>query len=232
MIFIVATPIGNLQDLSIRQAKTILEAEILLTEDTRTTGILLERIKEFFAFERNPKQKLISYYKDNEFEKLPQVLDIIQTNPDLSLALISQSGMPLVNDPGLLLVKQLIKNNVQFTVVPGPSAGLTALVSSGFDPQPHMFVGFLPKKKNDKLKLFRKLRDLSNIEKELSFVCYESPLRMDETVSILAQQYPDSNLCVCRELTKKFEEICRGNPKDLLAKNWKGEIVLIIQFQS
>lgn len=232
MFYIVATPIGNLEDLSIRQAKTIMEADILLTEDTRTTGILLEQIKELFVFERNQNQQLISYHKNNEFEKLPLVLDLIETHPQYSIALVSESGLPLVSDPGLLLVKQLVKQNIPFTVIPGPSAGLTALVASGFNPQPHMFIGFLPKKTNDKAKVFKQLETITGIYKEISFICYESPSRINETIELLAQHHPQSHLCVCRELTKKFEEICRGNPKDLLAKNWKGEIVLIIQFQS
>src|SRR3989344_5894625 len=126
MLYIVGAPIGNLDDLSIRQAKTLAASDIILAEDTRSTGLLLQRVVKTFGFARNSKQKLISYYKEKEFEKLPEVLELLRS--DKSVCLISRSGMPLISDPGLLLVKYLVQKNIQFSVVPGPSAGITALI--------------------------------------------------------------------------------------------------------
>lgn len=228
MFYIVGTPIGNLEDLSIRQVRTISSSEYILSEDTRSTGMLLNKIKELFpTLQANTTPKLISYYKDNEFEKLPQILDLVKS--DAQIALISQAGMPLISDPGYLLVTHLIKNNLPFTVIPGPTATTTALVYSGFNPAHHMFIGFLPKKPNDLNKVLERLKALAAIEKDIVFIAYESPKRIDDTLAILAESLPDADVVISRELTKKFEEVVRGKPKDLKGGEYRGEITLVLK---
>lgn len=226
MLHIVGTPIGNLDDVSIRQAKTITQAEIILTEDTRSTGFLLQKIQSLFSFSLNHNQRLISYYKEKEFEKLPEIIDILEE--DKNVVLISESGMPLISDPGYLLVNTLIKKKIPFVVIPGPTAVETALVYSGFNPQHHLFVGFFLRKKSDLIKLFKQFIQIKIIMPKTVFVGYESPMRINETLNILSEVIPDAQVAICRELTKKFEEIVRGNPSELSKRNYKGEITLVI----
>jgi 16S rRNA (cytidine1402-2'-O)-methyltransferase len=222
----VGTPIGNLDDLSYRQAKTIAESAILLTEDTRSTGFLLQRIQQMFQITITENQRLISYYKEKEFEKLPEILDLIEE--DHQIALISQAGMPLISDPGYLLVKTLSDRNIPFTVIPGPTAWSTALVYSGFNPGMSTFMGFLPKKTGEKTKVIKKMQSIKTIEKDMNFVCYESPERIHDTLQSLIDTWPTAKVCVARELTKKFEEIRRGSPSELLQYSYKGEITIVI----
>ena len=227
MLYIVGTPIGNLDDLSIRQARTIAHADYLLTEDTRTTGFLLHKITELFKMPINPEHKLISYYKEKEFEKLPEIIELLET--DKNIVLMSESGMPLISDPGYLLVKTAIKKNIPFSVIPGPTAVTTAITYSGFNPNEFMFLGFLPKKKSEIIRLIDQSRQITHIMKEVSFVYYESPNRLQETLKIFSEHIPAAQVCICRELTKKFEEISRGTPDELLSREYKGEITLIIK---
>jgi len=236
MLSIVGTPIGNLDDLSIRQAKAIAQADIFLTEDTRSTGLLLQKIKSLFNFEINSHQRLISYYKEKEFEKLPEIITLL-TNPQNPhrpqlphIVLVSKSGMPLISDPGLLLIQQCIKKQIPFEVIPGPTAITTALVYSGFNPEKFMFLGFLPKKKSELLQLINKLKQINQTLKDTVFVAYESPNRINKTLDLFNYLTPNTDIIVCRELTKKFEEIIRGKPKDLLDHKFKGEITIVFKF--
>lgn len=225
MFYIVGTPIGNLEDLSIRQSRIIAQAQYILTEDTRSTGLLLQKIADLFVLAVNPKQKLISYYKEKEFEKLPQVLTLIKEGAEV--VLISQAGMPLVSDPGSLLVRQLIVEQIPFTVIPGPTAFVTAAVYSGFDCSALKFLGFLPKKTNDLVKLIKEAKSSHDEKKDIVFAAYESPNRLHATLALFAQWHPQANLCICRELTKKFEEVVRGSASDLMKREYKGEITLV-----
>lgn len=221
MLYIVATPIGNLNDLSYRQAKTISSSDIILSEDTRSTGLLLERIKQMFGFEINPELKLISYYKEKEFEKLSEILEFLRDGKEISL--ISQSGMPLISDPGYLLVKKVIEENLPYTIIPGPTAVVSALAYSGFDPKQFLFLGFLPKKQNDIKKLLERSLPLN-----IPVVFYESPNRINKTLEILNEFYPNAEVCICREMTKKFEEIIRGRAGELMKRTYKGEITVVV----
>ncbi|MFA5136727.1 MAG: 16S rRNA (cytidine(1402)-2'-O)-methyltransferase [Patescibacteria group bacterium] len=227
MFTIVATPIGNMDDLSLRQAKTIAYADIILTEDTRSTGILLDQIEKKFGYKKNDSQKLVSYYKEKEFEKLAYVLELIDKYEHI--VLISESGMPLISDPGEQLVHMLVKKNIKFTVVPGPSAGITALIHSGFKLDKYAFFGFMPKKKSEAEKALRQAIQISKDLKQSPVVFYDSPKRIRETLMVLDEIDPNTDICICRELTKKFEEIIRGKPHDLITRDYKGEIVFILK---
>jgi 16S rRNA (cytidine1402-2'-O)-methyltransferase len=116
MLYIVGTPIGNLRDLSLRQAETIHNAKVVLCEDTRSTVFLIQKIRELFGFTENKDRELISYYKDKEFEKLPRAIETLEEGRDI--VLISQAGMPLISDPGSLLVREVIRRNIPYTVIP------------------------------------------------------------------------------------------------------------------
>ncbi len=227
MLYIVGTPIGNLEDLSLRQARIIMQVPIILCEDTRSTGLLIEHIHKKFSLARNPDQKLISYYKEKEFEKLPYAMMLLRSGNDV--AVISQSGMPLINDPGFLLLKQAVKENVPYTVIPGPTALTTALAASGFDPELFFFMGFFPKKKSHILRLIDKSRTVAHEFPKTVFIAYESPNRIYDTLAVFKEVAPTAMLCIARELTKKFEEVIRGTPEELLKREFKGEIVFLFK---
>lgn len=216
-----------MEDFSLRQAKTIAACDILLTEDTRTTGIMLPRLVSMFNVVLKPEQKIVSYYKDKEFEKLPFILEMLLQGKDI--AIISEAGMPLISDPGYLLVSTAIKQKIPFTVIPGPTAETTAIVYSGFDPHTHMFLGFLPKRENLIVRFLQKIQQFREIIPEVAFVCYESPERINATLRLLDANLPGCRVCICRELTKKFEEVARGKPADFFETEFRGEITLVFK---
>ena len=227
MLYLVGTPLGNLNDLSMRQMQTLSQADLVLAEDTRSASHLLQTIKERFNIDINQNQRLISYYKEKEFELLPKVIGWLEEN--LNLVLISESGMPVISDPGYLLVQTCIKKSIPFTVIPGPTAFATALVYSGFNPQHFCFFGFLPKKNSQLVQSINRIKQIKAVDKEMIFGFYESPKRINQTLKTISEIYPEAEICVARELTKKFEEIIRGKAKDLAEKKYKGEITVLIK---
>ena len=229
MLFVVSTPIGNLDDLSIRQAKTLMSSDVILAEDTRSAKILIDAIGSRFSHISSNvnRPNIVSYYKEKEFEKLPEVIDYLKQGKTVSL--ISESGTPLLNDPGYLLVKTCVKEKIPFTVIPGPSAVTSALPLSGFDPSQFVFLGFLPKKQNQKIKIFKKLALVKQVFPEMVFVFYESPQRINETLQCINTLKWDPDIVICREMTKKFEEVTRGKAEELLKRNYKGELTIVIQ---
>lgn len=227
MLHIVGTPIGNMEDCSIRAAKTLLNSEIILAEDTREAGLFIRRINELFNLKKETLPRLISYYKDNEFQRLPEVIDLLKQDKDISL--ISQSGMPLISDPGSLLIKTLIKENIKFDVIPGPSASTTAAVYSGFSLEKIFFIGFLPKKESEMYRSIDRLIQIAKIMNSLTVVFYESPFRIEKTLKILSEKLPECKVCVCREMTKKFEEILYGKPGEIKMQNVKGEFTIVLE---
>ena len=180
MLYVVSTPIGNLDDLSIRQAKILTSSDVILAEDTRSAHILLNACQSRFQLQKTKNQppQIISYYKETEFEKLPEIIDLLKQGKSISI--ISQAGTPLLNDPGYLLVKSCVQRGLPITVIPGASAATTALIYSGFNPGQHMFLGFFPKKQLQMFQLINRLKQI-----KLSFLkwfyFYESPLRINET---------------------------------------------------
>lgn len=227
MLYIVGTPIGNLEDLSLRQAKTILTADVVLAEDTRSAETLILAAERLFDMVRNGDQIVVSYYKDREFEKLPYILSLLAE--EKNVALISEAGMPLISDPGGLLANHCRKHDIPFTVIPGPTSITTALALAGNSSHSWTYLGFLPKKPNDIKRLVEKLKLVPVFEKkDHVFVAFESPDRFNDTMKLFAEVIPTSTISVCRELTKKFEEVLVGSPAELAEKQIRGEIVLII----
>ena len=226
MLNIISTPIGNLDDLSIRQAKTLATSDIILAEDTRSAQTLLDAVKKRLNI---PVvcSTVWSYYKEKEFQKLPEIIDLLKEGKNISL--ISEAGTPLVSDPGYLLVKSCVQRNILITVIPGPSAITTALVYSGFNPQEHMFLGFFPKKENQIKQLIDRLKQIKTIFPDMVFVLYESPLRIKETLRCIDTSKFGVEVVICREMTKKFEEIIRGPISELIKRDYKGEITVVIK---
>lgn len=227
MLYIVGSPIGNLDDISYRQAKILLESHYILSEDTRSFETLICACERLTSKTRNSHQVVVSYYKDKEFEKLPYVIDLLRKGE--TVALVSEAGMPLISDPGGLLVDYCLNNNIPHTVIPGPSSITAALAIAGIKSQNWSFVGFLPKKDGDVRKVVTKIIETNAIWKHYSAIAFESPLRFQHTMQLLDELIPQAKIIVCRELTKKFEEILIGTPKELMNSSIKGEIVLIIQ---
>jgi len=227
MLYIVGTPIGNLDDLSIRACKILCSVDIVLTEDTRSTHILLQKAKELVGESNTVNQKVISYYQEVEFQKLPEIIDWLKQ--DKEIALVSQAGMPVISDPGHLLVQTAQKYQLPITIIPGPSSVDTALVLSGMKFDHFHFVGFLPKKPNDKAKLFSNLSQVASImhKEDVVFVAFESPDRVSESLSQLYTQFSNISITLCRELTKKFEEVVIQP----VVKAYKGEIVILFSFK-
>ena len=211
-----ATPIGNLEDVTLRVLRELGEADLVLCEDTRHTRKLLER--------HGVRARLLSYHEHNEAKRTTEVLPRLQAGE--RVALTSDAGLPGVSDPGARLVSAALDAGVPVTVLPGPSAVETALVASGLAGARYQFVGYLP----------RGERALGAVWAELArwphpVVAFESPKRLPATLASLASAQPDRPVAVCRELTKRYEEVVRGSASEMAARfreEPKGEITLVL----
>jgi 16S rRNA (cytidine1402-2'-O)-methyltransferase len=208
------TPIGNLEDVTLRVLSALREADVVACEDTRRTRILLDRY--------GVKAKLVSYHEHNERARASELVGRMREG--VVVALVSDAGMPLVSDPGYLLVQACVAAGLPVEVLPGPSAAITALVASGLPADEWHFHGFLPRKKGE---LRRVLSEPGG-----TLVAFESPRRVPGTLALLAELDPEREVAVCRELTKVHEEIVRGNAAELAERYDgappKGEVVLVI----
>jgi len=217
MLYVVATPIGNLGDITLRALEVLKDVDLVAAEDTRHSGILLKHFEI--------KKPLLSYHEHNEAMRTAELVERLTSGENI--ALITDAGMPGLSDPGLRFVRECIKREVSFTIIPGPSSILTALVGSGFSTDKFCFRGFLPVKSGQRE---RELR--AAVERHETVIFFESPYRLTKTLAACIDIMPDRQLCVARELTKKFEEFRRGMPGELLAHYEahppKGEIVLVI----
>lgn len=220
-LYIVATPIGNLEDFSFRGVETLNLVDLIAAEDTRKSLILLNKY--------NIKKPLISNHKFNEVSKVNFFIEKLLEGKNVGL--ISDAGMPCVSDPGYILVSKAIENNICVTCVPGASAVISSIALSSFNVLSFSFLGFLPREKKEILGTFNKLTKdlLNNI-----FVFYESPKRILKTIKLLEENFNNFSICLCNDLTKKFERIYRGTPSQVakeLVENKdydKGEYALVI----
>jgi 16S rRNA (cytidine1402-2'-O)-methyltransferase len=217
MLYIVATPIGNLGDITLRAIETLKSADLVAAEDTRRSGMLLKHL--------GIKKPFVSYHEHNEATRTAELLQRFARGE--SVALITDAGSPGLSDPGMRLIRECIKREVPFTVIPGPSAIVTALVGSGFATERFSFRGFIPTKSGQRE---RELRAAAECDQTVIF--FESPYRLLKTLAVCIEVMPERQLCVARELTKKFEEFRRGTATELLSHYRdhppKGEIVLVI----
>lgn len=216
-LLVVATPIGNLDDLSPRARRAFEEAALVACEDTRRTGLLLARL--------GIKRRLVSLHEHNERQRLPRLLAALEGGQTVALA--SDAGTPLVSDPGYLLVREAVARGVRVEPVPGPSALLAALVVSGLPPHPFTFCGFPPPKAGKRRTFYQRFADLDH-----TLVVYESPHRLAASLADALAVLGDRPAAVARELTKLHEEVLRGSLSEVLAEiearpNLKGELVLV-----
>jgi 16S rRNA (cytidine1402-2'-O)-methyltransferase len=217
MLYVVATPIGNLDDITLRALQVLKSVDVIAAEDTRHSGNLLKHFEI--------RKPLVSYHEHNEAMRAAELVERLAAGANV--ALITDAGMPGLSDPGARLIRKCIERGLPYTVVPGVSAILTALVGSGLAADSFCFRGFLPVKSGQRE---RELR--AAMEREMTTIFFESPYRILKTLAACVGLMPDRQLCVARELTKKFEEFRRGTAGELLAHYEahpaKGEITLVI----
>ena len=218
MLYICGTPIGNLEDMTYRVVRVLSEVDLIAAEDTRQSVKLLNHF--------DIKTPLTSYYEHNKDVKGPQLIKLLHEGKDI--ALVTDAGMPGISDPGEDLIKLCYENNVPVTVVPGPTAVVTALVLSGLNSRSYIFEGFLPRNKKQRAEVLERLVDESR-----TTVFYEAPHHLVDTLDSIYKTVGDRNIAVARELTKKHETVNRGAVGEVLEyfkeNEPKGEFVLVLE---
>ena len=229
-LIFVGTPIGNLEDLSLRSLRTLLTNKVIVSEDTRNylklKSLILKRFSKIIEIENLnviKTQTLISYREENHNICKNKIIDHLKHT---DVVFVSDAGMPLISDPGNKLTKDLNSLDIEIDVIPGPSAFLSGLILSGFQITEFKFIGFLPKTKS---KIIEKI---TNNPKIICF--YESPHRIKKTLEVLATEFPYCTVAVIKEISKKFQNVTKGNILDVIEKikqsNLKGEFTVIIDF--
>lgn len=215
-LFVIPSHIGNISDISPHAAEAMNKCDFIACEDTRVTGMLLKRV----GIE---KKELVSFTEFNQTKKTPLIAERIEGGEICGL--MTDAGTPAVSDPGFYLIRECSERGIRIEPIPGPSAVITALSGSGLPTDSFSFYGFLPKKEG---KRREKLKEA--MERSETAIFFESPYRIDKTLSAVAELESGRKVVVARELTKKFEEFIRGSASEVLAAGWerKGEIVLLI----
>lgn len=219
-LYLVPTPIGNMQDMTYRAMEMLKNADFVCAEDTRNTGLLLKH------FDISAKQ--ISFHEHNAYEKIPELIALMKEGK--ILAQVSDAGMPSISDPGHDLVKAAIAEEIPVVAIPGASAGITALIASGLAPQPHIFYGFLPRKAKQQKEFFEAKKQYPETQ-----IFYESPYRVADTLDNMLAIYGDRKIVLVRELTKLYEEYQRGYISEILEyitqNPLKGECLIVVSGQ-
>ena len=219
-LYIVATPIGNLEDISLRALKILSEVFICAAEDTRKTKILFNH--------HHIKTKLTSYHRFSERKKLNYLTGLLKDGNDL--ALVSDAGTPLISDPGLLLVKEAISLGIKISPLPGPSSVTAALSVSGFNSDNFIFMGFPPRKKNERLNFIKNL-----VKEQKTSILFESGVRIKKLLEDISENSPQKNIFIAREISKMYETFYRGEIKEVIDElsnskfGSKGEFVLVFE---
>lgn len=236
-LFIVATPIGNLQDISLRALKTLFTVDVIACEDTRRTGLLLQKLQEEYGYilEKESieakKPRFVSYYDQIELQRIPEVIAALRDG--LTIALVSDAGTPLISDPGFKLVRQCIKEGIPVESVPGPSSVVTALTQSGLPSDKFLFLGYLPKKPGHRQDMLEKIKELAI---KTTVIFFEAPHRVKGTLEELENIFGSQiTIVLTRELTKVHEEILNGTIAELQdhfkKTEPKGEFVVLFNLQ-
>jgi 16S rRNA (cytidine1402-2'-O)-methyltransferase len=216
-LYLVATPIGNLEDLTLRALRTLKECDVVAAEDTRRTGQLLKHF--------GISKPLLSYFQFNEARRSEEIIERLGRGE--KVALVTDAGSPGISDPGERVVKAAISAGLRVEPVPGPCALVAALTASGLPTDEFHFIGFLPHKSGQRRKQLEALKNFAG-----TLVLYESPYRVEKLLGELAGVFPDREVVLARELTKKFEEFLRGKPAELLEvlkhRSLKGEFVVLL----
>lgn len=218
MLYIIATPIGNLADITFRAISILSECDYILCEDTRKSFILLNHY--------NIKRPLISFHKFNEKRREEQIISDLKQGK--KIALISDAGTPTISDPGSSLIEKCLYEKIKFTAIPGPCSIIQALLLSNFGKERFQFLGFFPKKRKERVALLKVAFEFEGVT-----LFFETPHRVLATVKLIAEIAPDKTIAIAREMTKVFEECIKasaGEMKNILEKRAiKGEMVLIIE---
>lgn len=215
-LYLIPTPIGNMDDITLRSIKIIEQVEVLFCEDTRTTGLLLNHL--------GIKKKMISNHKFNEQNNINKIIDYLEKGFDVGL--VSDRGMPIISDPGYILTKHVAESGYNVVSLPGATAFVPALTSSSINSEHFLFYGFLNSKRNERIKELEKLK-----YEPYTIIFYESPHRIKESIIDLKNILGNNrDISISREITKKHEEIYRGKTSDVLeyVENIKGELVIIV----
>ncbi|NLV88430.1 MAG: 16S rRNA (cytidine(1402)-2'-O)-methyltransferase [Tissierellia bacterium] len=217
-LYICPTPIGNLEDITLRTLKVLKEVDLIAAEDTRHTIKLLNHY--------DIKKPLTSYHEHNIKEKGIELIE--KLNQGVNIALVSDAGMPGISDPGEDLIKEAIEANIKVVPLPGPTASITALIISGLATDKFTFYGFLSAKKKDRIKELQEIKDY-----KMTTILYEAPHRLLNLLEAMVEILGDRKISISRELTKKYEETFRGTPKEALEKfqasGVKGEFVIVVE---
>ncbi len=229
ILYIVATPIGNLQDITLRALKILEEVDFIASEDTRKTTILINNF--FKGKERQMQDKLFSYYEQVEVQKIPQVINLLQNGKNV--ALVSDAGTPAISDPGFKLIRECVKEGIKVISIPGASSVVSALVSSGLPTDKFIFLGFLPQKPGHRIKLLQNLKESLNILNS-TVIIFESPYKLQRSLSDMQEVFGDIEITIARELTKIHEEVKKDKISNILEyykKGTKGEIVILFSLK-
>ena len=215
-VYVIPTPIGNMDDITVRALNTLKLVDVIFCEDTRVTGNLLK----YFDI----KKKLISSHNYNEENNINKLLKYL--NDGLNIGIVSDRGTPIISDPGYTLVKKAIDNNYNVISLPGATALIPALTSSGLNPNSFLFYGFLDSKKSHRIKQLEQLKYL-----EHTLIIYEAPHRIVDTLNDMLNILGNRHISISREITKKYEEIYRGYLSDIInqVKDIKGELVIVVE---
>ena len=218
MLYVIATPIGNLEDITLRAIRILGEVDLVLAEDTRKTGLLLSRL--------NIKKKLVSFFEHSEERKIPQIVEQLKEGKEI--ALVSSAGSPTISDPGYKLIRQVRKLNLAITSLPGPSSVINALVLTSIPHDKFSFLGYMPKKAGARKKLFEQAKAGGT-----TFVFLESPFRIIATLGDLRSVLGNPRVALAREMTKKFEEVLELSIDEAIQhfqeRKPKGEFTVIVE---
>lgn len=213
-LFVVATPIGNLQDITIRAVKTLFTVDVIACEDTRRTGLLLHELATPFgllvsnADSLPPKPQLLSYYEQIELRRIPEIISLLLD--DKNVALVSDAGMPAVSDPGFKLIRECVRAGISVDVLPGPSSVLTALAISGLPTDKFAFLGYPPRKPGHRIAFYENVKASLQLIKATQII-FEAPHKLLTTLKEMQGVFGEIDVVICRELTKTHQEIRREN---------------------
>jgi 16S rRNA (cytidine1402-2'-O)-methyltransferase len=230
ILFLVSTPIGNLGDISLRAIDVLASVQCILCEDTRRTGIFFEELRKKNLIKSTWHPLLLSYYDEIENSRIPEIIEKLQN--DETIALISDAGTPLISDPGFRLVSAARKKNIQVIAVPGASAALTALISSGLSAHQFLFIGYLPEKQGKRNEILEAIQTSSMSTKSIlnpTYIIYSAPHKLHSAFQSMTAVFGNIDVVVARELTKIHEEVWTGVLSDAMEKfkEPKGEFVVL-----
>lgn len=229
-LYIVATPIGNMEDITVRAAKILTEVKVIACEDTRRTGLLLDHLRKTYIEhpEVVEKPRLISFYEQNEEQRIPELIALLKQGEDI--ALVSDAGTPGISDPGFTIVREAQRHSLKVRGIPGASSVILALITSGLPTDKFSFYGYLPDKTGNARKMLENIAKSSEIV-STTHIIFEAPHKLHQTLILMKEILGDKEIVLCRELTKTHEETMKGTiskiQKDYETREPKGEMILL-----